>query len=312
MQPVSDPDPYTAPVTPPDGLGPGHPDGALHAAPADTSDLSRANRATRPDATDPTRQSTSPAPRSESDNASPGASAAPAANDDERLAFLSFAAHELRGPLTAVKGYAQLVLIAARKDPTFPARSRRALHAIDQQTTRMADMVAELLDATRIQRGAFELNVQLIELNLLVQHAVEQRRASLEQHTIALEAGRETLIGMWDAARVEQIVRDLLDNAVRYSPNGGVITVSMARADTMARVCVRDPGIGVPESERERIFEAFYRGDIPQQRHLSGLGLGLYVGRTVAERQGGRLWLDTLPPGESGSRFCVELPLAHQ
>lgn len=230
-------------------------------------------------------------------------------NADERLAFLSFAAHELRGPLTAVKGYAQLILIGARKDPNFPARTRRALQAIDEQTTRMADMVAELLDATRIQRGAFELNVQLIELNLLVKHAVEQRRPSLEQHTIELDASRETLIGMWDAARVEQTVRDLLDNAVRYSPDGGVIHVSMARAGKMARVCVRDPGIGVPEHERERIFEAFSRGAVAQDRHLSGLGLGLFVGRTVAERLGGRLWLDT-SPGESGSRFCLELPLA--
>lgn len=309
MHPVSD----IQPDTPPDGLGPRHPGGEHDGEHQDnqpqSTDSTRTDMTSGPNITPADETS---ALRDASERTRDGAPDAHAQPLDERLAFLSFAAHELRGPLTAVKGYTQLILITARKDASFPPRSRRALHAIDQQTTRMADMVAELLDATRIQRGALELNVQLIELNLLVKHAVEQRRPSLEQHTIELEPGRETLIGMWDAARVEQIIRELLDNAVRYSPEGGVIHASMVRVGTMARVCVRDSGIGVPEHERERIFEAFYRGNIPQQRHLSGLGLGLYVGRTVAERLGGRLWLDSAAPDQSGSRFCLELPLAHQ
>jgi signal transduction histidine kinase len=217
----------------------------------------------------------------------------------------------LRGPLTAVKGYAQLALIAARKDATFPDRSRRALFAIDHQSSRMADMLAEMLDAARIQRGAFEVRPRMMELNLSVKHIVDQRRLALEeQHTIELDAGHDVLVGLWDAPRVEQIVRDLLDNALRYSPEGGAIAVSLARAGASARLCVRDEGIGVRADERERIFEPFFRGAVARQRHLSGLGLGLFVGHTVAERLGGRLTLDPLPPGETGSRFCLELPLA--
>ena len=238
------------------------------------------------------------------------------------MEFISLAAHELRGPLTTVKGNAQLVLITARKDPNFPERSRRALHAIDQQATRMADMVAELLDATRIQRGTFTLNPQLAELNGLIKHAVNQRIPSLDQHSVELDTGRESLMGHFDVPRVEQVIRAMLDNAVRYSPDGGVIHVALAREGALARVCVSDGGIGVPDSERERIFEPFYRGAQARTRHLSGLGMGLFVARTVVERLGGRLWLDASATGETlatgeggapratGSRFCLELPLA--
>lgn len=301
MHPISDSDP----ITPPDRLGPSrHGDergGALGSARrSERRDLVRERPdGARQDAGVTEGVASEPSQQAREELA------------DERMAFLSFAAHELRGPLTAVKGYAQLALIAARKDATFPERSRRALHAIDQQTTRMADMVAELLDATRIQRGAFEVRPRLIELNMLVQHAVEQRIVALEHHTVELDMGRETLVGMWDALRIEQTVRDLLDNAVRYSPSGGVIRVRLERAGAMARLWVSDPGIGVPEDERERIFEAFFHGTNAEARHLSGLGLGLFVGRTVAERLGGRLWLEPSGAEESGSRFCLELPLAN-
>lgn len=232
---------------------------------------------------------------------------------DDRLEFIALAAHELRGPLTTIKGYAQLVLLTARKDANFPERSRRALQAIDQQTSRMADMVAELLDATRLQQDSLTLRPQLVELSGIVRHAVGQRAPALEHHTIEIDSGGETLTGMWDAPHIEQTIRALLDNAIRFSPNGGAIGVSMSRMGSMARVCISDPGIGVADVERERIFEPFYCGALPKMRHLSGLGVGLYVARAVAEQLGGRLWLDVTTTDETqatGSRFCLELPLA--
>ncbi len=236
-------------------------------------------------------------------------SAAPANAGDERMAFISLAAHELRSPLTSVKGYAQLLLRSARKDPEYPQNSLRALQAIEQQSSRMSDMVAELLDASRMQRGVFELHNRPAELDALVLRAVEQRRPSLENHELRLEMADQNLEGDWDSARVEQVTRDLLDNAIRYSPDGGIVSVRVARVDGVARVCVQDQGIGVPGDEREVIFEPFARGATAQRRNLSGLGLGLYVSRTIVEVLGGRLWLAASGPEPMGSLFCFELPL---
>jgi signal transduction histidine kinase len=227
---------------------------------------------------------------------------------DEREEFISLAAHELRSPLTTVKGYAQLLLRTARRDPAYPENVRRALGSIEQQASRMSDMVAELLDASRLRRGAFELHPRLVALDPLVQHTVEQRQATLELHELQVEVDAPGLMGLWDPTRVEQVVRDLVDNAIRYSPEGGEVTVRVMRAGDAARVSVLDQGIGVAPEERERIFGPYVRGAEAQRRNLSGLGLGLYVSRAIVERLNGRLWLDE--SGRAGTRFCFELPLA--
>jgi signal transduction histidine kinase len=232
---------------------------------------------------------------------------------DPRIEFISLAAHELRNPLTSVKGYAQLLLRAARKSTTFSENQLRALQSIEQQATRMSDMVAELLDASRIQRGTFEIQPRLVDLEGLARRVVEQRAQGLERHELRLEADPVALVGRWDPQRLEQVIRDLIDNAIRYSPDGGVVSVRIWHADHFAHLCVRDEGIGIPPEERERIFAPFYRGAEARRRSLSGLGLGLFVSRTIVEALGGRLWLD-LPEGNAaarrGSQFCLTLPLA--
>jgi signal transduction histidine kinase len=238
----------------------------------------------------------------------------PRAEPDERMAFISLAAHELRSPLTTVKGYAQLLLRSARKDPDYPSSRLRALRSIERQASRMSDMVAELLDASRIQRGTFELHSTLVELQPLAQRVVEQQRGTLdEQHELRLEMAATPLAGPWDRARVEQVIRDLLDNALRFSPAGGAITMQIAPAGRMARVTVMDSGIGVPDDERLHLYEPFFRGELARTRNLAGLGLGLYVSRAIVERLGGRLWLVDSATQEQrhGSTFAFELPLAN-
>jgi signal transduction histidine kinase len=232
----------------------------------------------------------------------------PVAADDERMAFISLAAHELRSPLTSVKGYAQLLLRSARKDPAYPPGHLRALQAIEQQASRMSDMVAELLEASRIQRNTFELHSRPADLAELVRHAVDVRRTADEQHPIVLHAPETSLVGLFDAAHVEQVMRDLLDNAIRYSPEGGQVTITLSQVGDAGRVCVHDQGLGVADEERDHIFEAFYRGPSAKYRNLSGLGLGLFVSRAIVERMGGSIWLVSSEPGQ-GSEFCFELPL---
>lgn len=228
---------------------------------------------------------------------------------DERDEYISLTAHELRSPLTSVKGYAQLLLRGARKDPDYPEHNLRALLAIEQQASRMSDMVAEMLDASRIQRGAFEIHLRPTDMYTLARRVVELRRPGLERHDLRFETDLADLVGRWDAQRVEQVIRDLVDNAIRFSPNGGVVTVRLTRADNVARLCVEDEGVGVDAEDRERIFEPFYRSATAQRRNLSGLGLGLFVSRTIAEALGGRLWLQPADPAHHGSVFCLELPL---
>jgi signal transduction histidine kinase len=224
--------------------------------------------------------------------------------------YISLAAHELRSPLTSIKGYAQLLARQARKTP-LPDSMRRSVEAIEQQSMRMAEMIGELLDASRIRRGALELLPAPAELQASAARVVERRRPLFPQHEFVVAAPAEPLAGAWDAARVEQVLRDLLDNAARHSPNGGAITLAMRREDRMALVSVRDTGIGVAADDRERIFEYLYRAAESQRRNLSGLGLGLFVSRHLVERMGGRLWLEassTTPP--AGSEFRFTLPLA--
>ncbi len=225
-----------------------------------------------------------------------------------RDAFISLAAHELRSPLTTVKGYAQLLLRQARK-VALPPAMERSVAAIDEQTSRMSDMVVALHEATRIRRGDFELMCGPVDLVALAQAEVERRRPLATEHTLLLSAETPSLVGQWDGPRVAQVIRDLLDNAIRYSPEGGVVVLRLAREDGVATLSVRDQGIGVAPADRERIFEYLYRAPDAERRNLTGVGLGLYIGRAIAERLGGRLWLAASDTRGGGSEFRLALPM---
>jgi signal transduction histidine kinase len=177
----------------------------------------------------------------------------------------------------------------------------------------MSDMVGTLLDASRIAAGQFTVRTAPVDLRALVRQMVERTAEHLdERHELQLEEdGADPLMGEWDGLRVQQALRDLLDNAVRYSPAGGLVLVRLLRTGSAARVAVCDPGIGIPEDEQPHLYEPFFRGAIPFQRNLSGLGLGLYVSHAIAARLGGRLWLESSATDAEchGSVFALELPL---
>lgn len=228
-----------------------------------------------------------------------------------RDTYMSLAAHELRSPMTAIKGYAQLLLRQAHKQ-RLPEPMMRSTEAIEQQSQRLAEMLGELLDASRLRRGTLLMTAAQVDMGAALRTAVERRQAMYPQHTIALDLPPQPLTVAGESARIEQVLRDLIDNAARHSPSGGeiVIDVTTPRAGE-AQVAVRDSGIGVAPEDRERIFEYLYRAPRSEERNLSGLGLGLYVSRHLVERMGGRLWLEstsTEPP--SGSEFRFTLPLA--
>lgn len=227
-----------------------------------------------------------------------------------RDAFISLTAHELRNPITSIKGYAQLLMRQSKKYP-IPEPMLRSVESIEQQSERMAEMVGELLDASRVRRGVLDVQVSPVDLVPLVRKVVERRAAQFPQHTFTCDVVEERVVALADAQRVEQVLRALIDNSARHMLNGGTVAVVLSRWNGMALFTVRDQGIGIPEGEREQIFEYLYRSSLSERKHLSGLGLGLYVSRHLVERLGGRLWLEYSNIAEpTGSEFRFTLPLA--
>jgi signal transduction histidine kinase len=226
-----------------------------------------------------------------------------------RDAFISFAAHELRGPLTSIKGYAQLLARQARKYP-LPDSMVRSVSSIEQQSARMSEMLGEMLDASRILHGRLDVLPTAVDLAALINKTVERRRAFFPDHTMVVVGAESPLVGLWDGGRIDQILRDLVDNAARHSPNGTTIMVELSHDAEAATVRVQDQGIGIAEADREHLFEYLSRTPESERRNLSGLGLGLFVSSRLAESLGGRLWLErssTTPP--TGSTFAFTLPL---
>jgi PAS domain S-box-containing protein len=219
--------------------------------------------------------------------------------------FLSIASHELRTPIAALQAQAQLVLRRADRGQLDMQRAMRAFQAILGQAQRLSRLVGQLLDISRLQSGKLELEPARTDLASLVAHVVDTVRTATDQHRIVLEAPPSLEVEV-DPLRVEQVVTNLLDNAVKYSPDGGDIEVRVVRTPATVELSVRDYGLGIPAEKRHAIFERFYQAH--SSGHRSGLGLGLYICRQIVEMHGGTIRAE-FPTG-GGTRFVVALPLA--
>ena len=217
--------------------------------------------------------------------------------------FLSVAAHELKTPVTSLRGFAELTI--RRLDTTGtvePQRLRRALVEIDQQSDKLSRLVAQLLDISRIQGGRLQLEPELVDLAALIKGAVAVVQAGTTRHTITLLAPTP-VPALLDPLRIEQVAVNLMVNAVKYSPAGGPIEVEVsAPSPDSVRLAVRDHGIGVPPADRERVFDRF----VQAHAGYGGMGLGLYISRHIVELHGGTIELQAPPDG--GSYFVVTLP----
>lgn len=223
----------------------------------------------------------------------------------QREEFLSIAAHELKTPITSLRGFAQVLL---RQFDGKPARDqgvvRRALEVIEQQSDRLARLVSQLLDTSRLEAGRLVLDRQPTDLARLVREATARVQVNINHHTIGVEAPAEAL-AVVDPLRLEQVLTNLIDNAVKYSPSGGRIEVELVRAgEELLRLIVRDRGLGIGPEERARIFDRFYQAH--GSDHRSGLGLGLYISRQIVELHGGSIAAEFPPDG--GTRFVISLP----
>ncbi|MDQ6669585.1 MAG: PAS domain-containing sensor histidine kinase [Chloroflexota bacterium] len=218
--------------------------------------------------------------------------------------FLQMAAHELRTPITSLHGYAQLMRQRLDASEFEPRILRRAAEVVDQQSGKLARLVSLLLDVSAIQTDRLEVNFQVVDLAALVSRGVTAAQSEAHRHTIALDSPATLMLAV-DPQRLQQVLNNLLENAIRFSPHGGTIEVSLTHPDPgSVWLEVRDYGLGVSPEHRSHLFDRFYRAH--SDSHMSGLGLGLHVTRHIVERHGGTI--DVVIPPSGGTRFVVRLP----
>jgi signal transduction histidine kinase len=221
--------------------------------------------------------------------------------------FLSVAAHELKTPVTSLRGFAQLLLRDTRRKRDIPAeRLEFALDAIELQTAKLSQLVARLLDTAQIEAGKLRIEPVRTDLVGLVHSALAQQQGGAN-YTFVFD-GPKHLEALVDPVRFEQALTNLLDNAVKFSPQGGTVTVQLRHGDDGSiRLSVTDHGIGIPNGEREHIFGRFHQAH--DERHLSGMGLGLFITREIVQLHGGFIGIEE--PEDGGSRFVITLPYSN-
>lgn len=208
-----------------------------------------------------------------------------------REEFLSIASHELRNPIAAIKGSAQMLLRALQRGPVPHERMERMARLLDTSADRLVTLTNDLLDVSRLRSGHLPLRPEPLDLLSLVQHGLERTESELETaHTFSISTEGAIPPVHADPSRLEQVLTNLLQNAIKYSPGGGEIRVVLRAEEGGARVSVSDPGIGLPPGYEERIFEPFGRASNASASNLPGMGLGLYISRQILEQHHGRIW----------------------
>ena len=234
--------------------------------------------------------------------------------DQEREQFLSIVSHELRTPLTPLKALAQLQLGRLRRQrergiPMDLEALERNLESIERQVDRMNGLVNDLLSVSRAGRGKLEMENAPFDLAAEVRDVVGRYVAATREegrHSFAIDAP-ETLTYDGDQSRIDQLLMNLVGNAVKYSPRGGQVAVRLARQNGAAEIAIADQGIGIPAGDLSRLGTAFTRG-AGKASTFAGMGIGLHVAKLVAEAHGGSLQLAS--PGEDkGTTVTVRLPL---
>lgn len=225
----------------------------------------------------------------------------------QRDSFFSLAAHELKTPLTSLLGNVQMLQRRAARDPELLERYERNLAVIRSQGQRLAAMINRLLDVARLELGQLALERATLDLRALALRVAEEIQPALERHTLSVEGGETALVVEGDEVRLEQVLQNLIQNAVKYSPEGGPVRVRLERAGAWARVLVRDEGIGVPAEALPHLFTRFYRADNAARYAISGTGIGLHVVKEIVCLHGGTVAAASVEG--RGSTFTISLPL---
>jgi PAS domain S-box-containing protein len=224
--------------------------------------------------------------------------------------FVAAVSHELRTPLTSIYGFAETLL---RQDVPFGEDERRTfLGYIASESERLTEIVDQLLNVARLDAGDLQVELGRIDVGVVVSELIEsvEQSGAMNGHRFELDLPDEPLTAEADPDKVRQVFSILVENALRYSPGGGTVTVGARRNADRVELRVVDEGIGIPATERDRIFRKFYRAESTARDGAAGTGLGLFIAKELVTAMGGRIWVDSTE-GE-GSSFSFELPVARE
>ncbi|HEV2250830.1 MAG TPA: ATP-binding protein [Candidatus Limnocylindria bacterium] len=239
--------------------------------------------------------------------------------DKLKSQFLSIASHELKTPITAMSGFVQIAvrrikrrLAAGRPNEGDWKKEEETLleqlEVVQRQTSKLARLVDELLDVSRIESGRLELRVSDVDLPELIAEVMRRHQLMATKHELHLKYAPDAKLGVrGDRDHLEQVLNNLVGNAMKYSPDGGPIEVTVTRAgEQEVEFSVGDHGIGIRPAELARVFGLFYRSPDRLARDVGGMGLGLYITKEIVDRHNGRIWAES-EPGR-GTTFHVALP----
>jgi signal transduction histidine kinase/GAF domain-containing protein len=227
--------------------------------------------------------------------------------DRRRDTFVSVASHELRTPMTAIIGFTDMLMDEIDENQVH----HRWLRYIADETMRLTRILDDMLDVSRIQSGRVRLTLERLAVDAVASEALEGFSSTSPSHHFAVEVAPDVPKVLADEAKLSQVLVNLVSNAVKYSPKGGVVRVGAALDDARENVIVSvtDEGIGIDPADYEHVFETFHRVRRPETDEIRGTGLGLYIVKNLVEIQGGRIWVEPNPAGQ-GTLFAFSVPVA--
>jgi two-component system sensor histidine kinase ResE len=226
----------------------------------------------------------------------------------QRSAFVATVSHELRAPLTVIQGYSETLLDDLTQGWWDPEAERDLLEIVQSSADTLGRLVENLLDAATLEAGGLRLQPEPVRIERIAERLVTRRDGLTADHALRVEAAPGLPPAFADPLRVEQVLTNLLDNAVKYSPDGGRVTVRIEAGlgDAELTISVRDHGLGLDAEQAERVFDRFYRAGDPVGGAPRGVGLGLFLCKRLIEAQGGRIWVESKT--RVGSTFRFTLP----
>jgi signal transduction histidine kinase len=219
--------------------------------------------------------------------------------------FVSIVSHELQTPVAIIKGYAGTL---ARPDGPWSRETViRIAHTIEEECDRLYRLITDLLDISRIQAGRVAMSIGPVDLPDVAESLAERSKPRSDRHQFSTDFPPNFPIIRGDREKLRQALSNLVDNAIKYSPDGGRIVIGGTAEPEWVTVFVQDDGIGIPPEEHGRVFERFHRVDTRLSRTTQGVGLGLYICQVIVEAHGGQIWVESTGAGR-GSTFFIRLP----
>lgn len=225
--------------------------------------------------------------------------------DRKKTEFISIVAHDLRTPLTSIMGFADTVM--KKKLNLTEEQENIYIGYIQEESRRLSRLISNYLDISNIEEGKFDLNIRKTDLGQVIADTVKMFTTNNKDILISSELESDLPGLKLDQDRIKQVLQNLIGNAIKYSPKKSAVSVSVSQSLTEIRISINDQGPGIPDAEKEKIFQKFYRINTGRPRIESGTGLGLAITKSIVERHSGKIWVEDNSP--SGSRFIFTLPV---